>query len=124
MIEKAGNIRNIDYKIYCPIITRRQYTPEIAKIHQNQLLTKLSENICSLTQEDHNKFHSKWESILNQTTSRNPKTYRFGIAIQHADKLICPHPFVEINHSFGEKLKCLIDFNKFYRKPKRLTESL
>jgi hypothetical protein len=124
MLEKTPKVKPKDYSIHGPILTRRQYTPEIIKTYQNRLLTCFSEKVCSITPEDQEKFYSQWKKQLQIVDQRQPKTYRFGIAIQHADKLICPHPFVEINHSLSEKLRCLIDFNKFYRKPKRLTESL
>lgn len=124
MLEKTPKVKPKDYSIHGPIITRGQYSPEIVKTYQNRLLKCFSEKVCPITLEDQEKFYSQWTKQLQKADQRKPKTYRLGIAIQHANNLICPHPFVEINHNFGEKLKCFFDFNKFYRQPNSLIDSL
>ncbi|KKQ31807.1 MAG: hypothetical protein US68_C0005G0022 [Candidatus Shapirobacteria bacterium GW2011_GWE1_38_10] len=124
MPENTPKVKPKDYSIHGPILTRRQYTPEIIKTYQNRLLTCFSEKICSITPEDQEKFYSQWKKQLQIVDQRQPKTYRLGIVIQHANNLICPHPFVEINHSFSQQLKNYFDFSKFYRQANSLTDIL
>lgn len=123
MFEKTPVTKKKDYCIRGPIITQQQYSPEIIKNYQNRLLTCFSEEVCEITPEDREKFYFEWEKQLQEVSPRKPKTFRLGIAIQHTNTLINPHPFLEINHNPIEFISSLFDFSEFYRKSTQILTS-
>ena len=65
-----------------------------------------------MSSEETETLFSFWKSRLDSAVQHHPKTYRFGVTIQHCNHLVQPHPYLETNHTPLEILVNLFEFRR------------